>query len=151
MNEIRFYRATGPHGYMSNLYMESITFEGRTFPAAEYAYQYGKPNKPEIAEWLMLAPSASLCAQAAHALFGWQIDSDWAQIKVERMRAVLLAKFSQHDYLRCQLLATGSAVLIEESKMDAFWGIGKKGAGKNRLGRLLMDVRAALSDGGGEA
>jgi ribA/ribD-fused uncharacterized protein len=142
--EIRFYRACDPYGFLSNLFAEAVEFEGRVFPCAEYAYQFGKPNKVNVAEWLMAAPTPSLCAQAAHALFGWQIRSDWAQIKVERMRDVLRAKFTQHEYLRKQLLATGDAELIEESTMDAFWGIGKKGNGQNMLGKLLMEVRAEL-------
>jgi len=36
-------------------------------------------------------------------------------------------------------------VLIEDSKMDGFWGIGAKGNGKNMLGRLLMEVREQIT------
>jgi hypothetical protein len=39
---------------------------------------------------------------------------------------------------------TGDAALIETSSIDAFWGIGKKGIGKNMLGKLLMEVRDEL-------
>ena len=145
MEEIRFYRATGDYGFLSNLSPAEIEFEGRTFPCAEYAYQFGKPRDADVAEWLMAAPTPTLCAQAAHALVGWQIRADWAEIKVERMRAVLRAKFTQHPYWRGRLLRTGDAWLVEESSMDAFWGIGKKGVGKNMLGVLLMDVRSELS------
>ncbi len=144
MSEIRFYRASGEYGYLSNLWPSPITFEGREFRCSEYAYQFGKPNKPGIAEWLIAAPTPSLCAQAAHALFGWQIRSDWAVVKVDRMRFVLLAKFEQNIELGVRLLATGDAELIEESTMDAYWGIGKKGTGKNMLGKLLMEIRAEL-------
>lgn len=144
---IRFYRASGPYGFLSNLHKVPVTVEGRTFPCAEYAYQFLKPIAPEVAEWLMAAPSPSLCAQAAHALFGWQIRSDWAAVKVERMRAVLHAKFAQSATLREWLLFTGDAELIEESTMDAFWGVGKSGKGKNMLGRLLMDLREELKGG----
>lgn len=142
--EIRFYRASGRYGFLSSLFAEAVTFEGRVFPAAEYAYQFGKPTSPNVAEWLMGAPTPSLCAQAAHALFVWQVKSDWATIKVPRMRAVQMAKFTQHAYLRNALIETGDAVLMEESTMDAFWGIGKKGAGRNMLGLLLMEIRDEL-------
>lgn len=144
MNEIRFYRANGPHGYLSNLYLCGLDFEGRTFDSAEHAYQFGKPRKIEVAEWLMRAPSASLCAQAAHALFAWQIREDWATYKIERMSAVLRAKFAPRSILADTLLLTSDAVLIEESTMDAFWGIGKKGTGANMLGTLLMEIRSEL-------
>lgn len=145
MSEIRFYRASGPYGFLSNLYPELVIFEGRGFTCAEYAYQFGKPAKPEVAAWLMAAPTPSLCAQAAHALFMWQVRSDWADIKVDRMRRVLAAKFTIGD-LDERLLATGDAQLIEESTMDAFWGVGKKGNGKNMLGVLLMELRERCRD-----
>lgn len=142
---IRFYRASGTNGWLSNLYPAAILFGGRTFGCAEYAYQYGKPVSPEVAEWLMAAPTASLCAQAAHALLPWQVRADWTSAKVPRMRWVLRAKFGQHGDLRRLFLATGDAELVEESTSDAFWGIGRRGTGKNMLGALLMQVRAELA------
>ena len=57
------------------------------------------------------------------------------------MRNVLLTKFGQHPDLADKLLATGDALLIEDSKTDAYWGIGKKGNGQNWLGKCLMDIR----------
>src|SRR5439155_551616 len=107
-------------------------------------YQFGKPRSSEVAEWLMAAPSASLCAQAGHSLLLWQVRPDWSENKVARMRAAVRAKFEQNPALAAQLLATGEAVLVEESSTDAFWGVGKKGTGKNMLGKLLMEVRAQL-------
>lgn len=82
--DIHFYRATGPYGFLSNLYPCPVAFEGRCFRSAEDAYQYGKPRDPAIAAWLLTAPTPSLCAQAAHALFRWQVRADWNEIKVER-------------------------------------------------------------------
>lgn len=145
--EIRFYRATGEHGFLSNLYPGHLIFEGKRFECAEYAYQFGKPADPKIAEWLMTAPTPSLCAQVAHSLFPWQVRPDWSQIKVDRMRAVLRAKFRFRPVMIEMLLATGDAVLIEDSKTDAFWGVGKKGSGRNMLGELLMQVRQELRGG----
>lgn len=145
--EIRFYRATGDYGFLSNLYPAEIRFDGERFPSSEYAYQFGKPNKPEIALWLLAAPTASLCAQAAHALLPWQVRQGWAGLKVERMRQVLRAKFEQHVDLALRLAETGAARLVEESTTDAFWGVGKKGTGKNMLGELLMELRAAILSG----
>jgi predicted NAD-dependent protein-ADP-ribosyltransferase YbiA (DUF1768 family) len=61
VNEIRFYRANEkPYGVFSNLYRSSIAFEGRRFPTAEHAYQYAKPRKEEVRDWLMAAPSRPL-------------------------------------------------------------------------------------------
>jgi ribA/ribD-fused uncharacterized protein len=140
---IRFYRACGPWGFLSNLYPCEVRFEGRTFQSAEHAYQFGKPRDRAVAEWLLAAPSASLCAQTAHALLPRQVRENWSEMKVPRMRAVLLAKFDQNPKLADRLRATGAAQLIEESRTDAFWGVGRKGVGKNMLGTLLMETRAA--------
>ncbi len=142
--EVRFYRATGPYGYLSNLFLRPIAFDGRPFRCSEEAYQWGKPKRADVAEWLVTAPSPHLCALAAHALLRWDVREDWQQIKVQRMRDVLVAKFAQHPDLAERLLATGRARLVEDSKMDAFWGTGKNGAGKNMLGVLLMEVRESL-------
>lgn len=59
-------------------------------------------------------------------------------------------KFDQHPELKGKLMATGEAEIIEDSKTDAFWGIGKKGTGKNMLGKMLMELRAAYQDEGTE-
>lgn len=142
-NEIRFYRATGQHGFLSNLFRWPVYFEDREFPTAEHAYQFGKPRDPKVAEWIISAPKPHLVAAAAHALFVFDVRAEWNASKVDRMRAVLRAKFSEPD-LELGLLDTGDAALIEESNMDAFWGIGKKGNGKNVLGVLLMEVRGEI-------
>jgi ribA/ribD-fused uncharacterized protein len=139
--EIRFYRAKGEYGFLSNLFKRPIVYEDREFTCSETAYQYGKPVKKEVADWLVSAPSPHLCAAAAHALFSFDISPDWNRCKVDRMRDILKEKFTQHKDLQKLLLDTGNARLIEESTMDAFWGVGKKGTGKNMLGILLMEVR----------
>jgi ribA/ribD-fused uncharacterized protein len=144
-NEICFYRACGPYGYLSNLYPAPVIFEGRSFRCSEEAYQFGKPNKKEVAEWLVSAPKPHLCAMAAHGLLVFDIVEDWNIKKVDRMKRVLLAKFDQNPTLAGYLLSTGSKILIEESKTDAFWGIGKKGNGQNMLGKLLMEIREEIS------
>lgn len=146
-NEIRFYRASGEYGYLSNLYKRGIVFEGRYFDCAEKAYQYGKPKDRNVADWMINAPKPHLVAVLAHALLAFDIREDWNEIKVGRMRDVLREKFQQAPDLREKLIATKDAVLIEESKSDAFWGLGKKGNGQNMLGILLMEVRIELIRG----
>lgn len=145
--EIRFYRATGEYGYMSNLYLSEIVFEGKTFRSSEDAYQYGKPRALAVAAWLISAPNPRLVALAAHALLRYDVRPDWNAIKVPRMQEVLRAKFTQYPDLAGKLIATGDATLIEESNIDAFWGIGKRGNGKNMLGVLLMELREELKKG----
>lgn len=61
------------------------------------------------------------------------------------MREALRAKFTQHATLRALLLSTGVRPLVEHTKNDRYWGDGGDGSGRNRLGALLMELRAALA------
>jgi predicted NAD-dependent protein-ADP-ribosyltransferase YbiA (DUF1768 family) len=96
----------------------------------------------------MAAPSPALLAMAAHGLYQWDISPSWSRIKFERMRAVLHAKFTQHDDLLQLLLSTGSARLVEAATVDnsvnRLWGE-VNGVGKNMLGLFLMELRTELS------
>ena len=142
-NIIKFYRATGKYGFLSCLYKKVMFFEGREFSSAEYAYQFAKFKDEAVREWAMKAPKAHLLAILAHGLFSWDIVKNWSEIKIDRMYNVLKAKFSDRE-LMYKLLNTGDSILIENSKPDAFWGIGKTGKGKNTLGKLLMRVREEI-------
>lgn len=153
MREIRFYRASEkPYGVFSNLYRRAITFEERIYPTSEHAYQAGKARKPEVRDWLMAAPSPALLAMAAHGLYQWDIAPDWSKVKFDRMRAVLLAKFTQHPDLAKILLETKDAVLIETATVDnavnRLWGEVPGKGGKNMLGIMLMEVREHLAQKG---
>jgi ribA/ribD-fused uncharacterized protein len=148
IGEIHFYRANEkPYGAFSNLFRRPMTFEGREYPTAEHAYQAGKASKERVREWLLGAPTPSLLAMAAHGLYSWDVVSNWTQIKYDRMRRVLLAKFSQYADLMELLLSTGDARLVETGRVDnavnRTWGE-VNGKGRNMLGILLMEVRAKL-------
>jgi len=76
---------------------------------------------------------------------------DWEEVKVDLMKDILFAKFDQNDDLKAILLATGDRELREHTPRDKFWGDGgKKGNGKNMLGKLLMSVREELTEHNGE-
>lgn len=148
LDEVRFYRANErPYGVFSNLFRRSITFEGRVFATAEHAYQAGKARKEEVREWILSAPTPGLVAMAAHGLYTWDIVPDWSQIKYDRMRQVLRAKFTQHDDLRQLLLSTGDARIVEAGRVanvvNCTWGE-VNGKGRNMLGVLLMELRTEL-------
>ena len=150
MGEIRFYRASEkPFGAFSNLFRRDVVFEGEAFATSEHAYQAGKARKPAVRKWLMEAPSPSLLAMAAHGLYYWDVAPGWSTTKFDRMRAVLLAKFTQHSDLRELLLSTGDARLVETATVDnevnRLWGE-VNGVGRNMLGVLLMELRADLRD-----
>ena len=140
---IKFYRVDREYGFLSNLYKKLIVFEDREFPSGEHAYLFGKFKDENTKEWPMKAPKPHLLSILAHGLFSWDIVKDWSKIKVTRMYNVLKAKFADTE-LREKLLATKNSILIEDSKTDSYWGIGKVGKGKNMLGKLLMKVREEI-------
>lgn len=148
LTEIRFYRASErPYGCFSNLFRRPVVFEGREFPTAEHAYQFGKPREDKVREWLMASPSPSLLAMAAHGLYSWDIAPGWSKGRRARMRAVVEAKFRQHPDFAEVLLSTGCARLVEAATVDnevnRRWGE-VNGVGQNWLGLILMDVREHL-------
>jgi ribA/ribD-fused uncharacterized protein len=68
------------------------------------------------------------------------------QVKEAVMMTALRAKFTQHAKLKRLLLSTGDKILIEHTTNDSYWGDGGDGSGKNRLGHLLMELRAELKE-----
>ena len=74
---------------------------------------------------------------------------DWESAKDDVMRKAVRAKFTQHDELRTLLLSTGDAKLVEHTTNDAYWGDGGDGRGRNKLGQILMEIRADLRAAGG--
>jgi ribA/ribD-fused uncharacterized protein len=148
--EIRFYRANEkPYGAFSNLFRRPIVFDGIEYPTSEHAYQAGKARKEAVRDWILSAPTPSLAAMAAHGLYVWDVVPNWAQIKFERMRRVLHAKFTQHADLRELLLSTGEVRLVEAGTMDnavnRLWGE-VDGKGQNMLGVMLMELRSQLGE-----
>ena len=145
-DEIRFYRANEkPYGAFSNLFPRPVEFEGRTYATSEHAYQAGKAAKPAVRDWILSAPTPSLAAMAAHGLYVWDVVPNWADIKFDRMRAVLRAKFEQHADLKALLISTGEARLVEagtvNNAVNRLWGE-VEGKGQNMLGVMLMELRS---------
>lgn len=150
MEDINFYRANEkPYGVLSNLHRRPVEFEGTIYPTSEHAYQAGKARKDEVREWLMASPSPALLAMAAHGLYVWDIHPDWAKTKFQRMKGILMAKFTQHTDLKELLLSTGESRLVEVATVDnavnRLWGE-VNGKGKNKLGELLMEVRQEIRE-----
>lgn len=148
VKEIHFYRASEkPYGVFSNLYKRELVMDEVVYPTAEHAYQAGKPRKDSVREWILSAPSPALVAMAAHGLYTWDINADWAKIKFDRMKRVLLCKFNQSEDFKSLLLSTSNSRLVESATVDnavnRLWGE-VKGKGQNKLGELLMEVRQEL-------
>lgn len=82
-------------------------------------------------------------------------DLRWAAHRLQLVVDINYEKFSQNHDMREVLLATGSAILVEASRVDKVWGIGMAEDnqnctnpnlwhGTNLLGEALMIVREQL-------
>ncbi|HLH64058.1 MAG TPA: NADAR domain-containing protein [Ktedonobacteraceae bacterium] len=60
------------------------------------------------------------------------------------MKQAVFRKFETHANIRAVSLSTGDELLVENAPKDYYWGCGKDGSGKNRLGQILMEVRTIL-------
>jgi len=143
MNTITFYAAADAYGYLSNFFAAPIEIDGFTWPTTEHYYQAQKFADPARQAAIRAASTPDIAKQIA-----WVDDrglrSDWQAVRDAVMLTALRAKFTQHPVLRAQLLETDDALLVEHTHRDNYWGDGGDGSGMNRLGELLMQVRAEL-------
>lgn len=135
----------GPYAFLSNFSPSFIIVEGLAYPTVEHAYQASKTT--ELSEKLEIR-NAETPGQAKKLGKSVTLRPNWEEIKVSVMENLLRLKF-QDRTLRNKLLSTGTATLVEGNGWgDTFWGVDiKKNAGENHLGKLLMRIRAEISNG----
>ena len=165
---IRFYSMRSDYKEFSNFYKASIDIDGETYPTVEHYYQAAKFADDDFMHDLIKgAPTPTASKELAYLKAGrWATDELKKDIKLAKayckehgvtydavtfeaereviMWNALVAKFTQHPHLERLLLSTGDYRLVEASPTDAYWGEGKDGKGLNRLGELLMELRAEL-------
>ena len=150
VSEIRFYSTRDEYGCFSNFAAAPIKLRGKTWRTTEHYFQAqkfaGTPREEEIRQ----AKSPSIAARMGRSR-KHRLRPDWERVKDAVMREAVLAKFTQHPDLRAVLLGTGDAVIVEHTSNDSYWGDGGDGSGKNRLGRILMQVREELRGQGADA
>lgn len=143
--DVRFYHSDQPWGELANFSPHAVFIRGRIWPTTEHFYQAQKFAGTEREEQIRCSGTptlAKLLAQEWKALRR----PGWVEVKEEIMLEGLRAKFGQHPDLRERLLATEERQLVEHTEHDAYWGDAGDGTGRNRLGALLMRVRAELRD-----
>jgi ribA/ribD-fused uncharacterized protein len=147
---IYFYSTQGKYGGFSNFSRHGFTLDEQYWKTSEHYFQAQKFAGTPHAETVRAAKTPKEAASTGRRR-DLPLRKDWEQIKDDVMRAALYAKFSQHADLRALLLETGDAPIIEAAPRDDYWGAGKAGTGKNRLGVLLMEVREKLRQAADES
>ncbi|MFH1748544.1 MAG: NADAR family protein [Planctomycetota bacterium] len=145
-------------GFLSNFHEAAIEIDGERWPTVEHYYQAQKSHDPDYRKAVCQARTPGQAKRLGDVRIGSQrqatcswfrthpetLRPDWDEVKLAVMESAVEAKFRQNEDLARALLATGDALLVEDSRRDNFWGAGRKGAGQNWLGRVLMDVRERL-------
>jgi len=147
MKKILFYRLNEPYGEFSNFAPYPFELKGKVWPTSEHYFQAQKFAGTEHEEAVRLAKSPMVAARMGRSRER-PLRVEWETMKDDIMREALQAKFSQHPALRSLLLETGDAELVEHTKNDRYWADGGDGTGRNRLGELLMELRAELRSAG---
>lgn len=147
---IQFYSTTGEYGCFSNFSRHPVFLKSKRWPTSEHYFQAqkfaGEPDEEEIRQANKPMLAASMGRDRKRPL-----RRDWESVKERVMMDALRAKFTQHEELTATLLGTGDAVLVEHTANDDYWGDGGDGTGKNRLGVLLMRLRAELAEQANDA
>jgi ribA/ribD-fused uncharacterized protein len=139
---VKFYRQGDNWGEFSNFSPHPIELDGSTWPTSEHYFQAQKFADLAVRERVRQASGPGDAARLGRRLPG--LRADWEEVKEDVMRAALRAKFEQHPRLGRLLLSTGDRDIVEHTRNDAYWADGGDGSGRNRLGVLLMELRAQL-------
>ncbi|KAH9830119.1 uncharacterized protein C8Q71DRAFT_727638 [Rhodofomes roseus] len=144
-SRILFYHRDEPYYEFTNFAPYAINWDGHTYPTAEHLFQAHKfmSTRADLAERIRRLHSSRAALEEAGRLRRLQ-RTDWFDVNIGVMDAVLEAKFTQHLKLRDLLLSTGHRELVEDSPVDSFWGWGNDCKGRNELGKALMRLRDKL-------
>jgi len=141
---IKFYSETAQWGEFSNFSPYVVMLNGKRWPTSEHYFQAQKFDQKAYQEKIRKSASPMKAAELGRSR-KVKIKANWDRKKDNVMYDVVYAKFTQHSSLKELLLSTGDALLIEHTENDSYWGNGGDGSGKNRLGKILMQVRQKLS------
>lgn len=143
MTKIKFYRVNDQYGEFSNFAPFPFSDGETIWPTSEHYFQAQKFLDKAIQEKIR-----NLESPMAAALEGRNrnnpLRADWEDVKDDVMRYAVLEKFRQNPSLQSLLISTGDAEIIEHTTNDSYWADGGDGKGKNKLGKILMEVRDSL-------
>ncbi len=143
MSVIRFFDMNAEYGEFSNLASFPVEIDGELWPTVEHYYQAEKFTDKDYRESIRATEPVREAIQMGRSR-EFAMRADWKTVKIEVMKRALTAKYTQHPDLKKLLLSTDSAILVEHTPKDSYWGDGGDGTGQNNLGKLLMELRHRL-------
>lgn len=142
-----FYEPGEPFWELMNISQHAVWHEGKRYSTAEHlfhAFMFLDTPRADLAEEIRVQNTWLSAVRLANNNTQHQ-RTDWDEVKISCMEAVVAAKFSQHDDALTMLLSTGERQLVYNSPYDSFWGCGKDGQGKNEFGKILANMRTVLA------
>ena len=143
MEPVYFYVPHAEYGCFSNFSPHGFELDGTYWKTSEHYFQAQKFVGTDYAELVRKAATPKQAAEIGRRR-DLPLRTDWEQVKDDVMRRAVLKKFATHADLRTVLLSTGERDIVENAPNDCYWGCGRDGTGKNRLGQILMETRAIL-------
>jgi ribA/ribD-fused uncharacterized protein len=140
---IYFYSTKEEYGAFSNFSRHGVELDGEWWSTTEHYFQAQKFEDAEHRKKIQTAATPKLAAELGRSR-QVPLRHDWEEIKDEVMHKAVSRKFQTHSQLREMLLSTGDEEIIENAPGDYYWGCGKDGSGRNKLGLILMCVRERL-------
>lgn len=139
--QIQFYHVNDEYGCFSNFASFPIRVDGKVWPTSEHYFQAQKFEDEGYRAKIRAEKSPMVAARMGRDR-KFKIRRNWDSIRDDVMYKAIRAKFEQHEEIRKMLIETGDAKLIEHTENDSYWADGGDGSGENRLGELLMKLRA---------
>ena len=154
MNIICFHNPNEENGYLSNWYLSTFTIQGLEFTSIEQYMMYNKArcfNDEQVASAILATNDVAEIKALGRSVANYD-DHYWNGIRQLIVFEGLIAKFTQNEQLKRQLMSTHDAILAECAVADTIWGIGLSMSdprrfhrdtwkGQNLLGYALMQVR----------
>ncbi|MBN1430158.1 MAG: NADAR family protein [Anaerolineae bacterium] len=143
---IYFYSPHNTYGCFSNFSPHGIHLKGKWWPTTEHYFQAQKFAGTSHEEEIRHAKTPKQAANMGRDR-GRPLRKDWEKVKDGIMRDAVREKFRAHQDIQTVLLETGDEEIIENAPNDYYWGCGANGSGQNKLGKILMEIRAELRAG----
>ena len=135
------------YAFLSNFYPSPIIMcaaNGEYVTALTVEHYFQAMKTKDITQQLQIL-RATTPGQAKRLGRKCTLREDWEEIKDQVMLNALRQKFMDKQFKE-KLLATGNQILVEGNTWgDTYWGV-CRGQGKNKLGKLLMQVREEIKN-----
>lgn len=141
----------GEYKFLSNFHMVDIEVDGIVYKSVEHYYVCSKFIDDQMIDniwydknmFIEYINSIDLPGKVKRIGSKIKVRSDWNKVKLDIMYKGLVAKYNVPE-LKKLLLDTKNQEIIEVNNWnDRYWGV-CDGVGKNKLGKMLMDIRSEL-------